>query len=218
MLEERGRAENALQQLRALHADVSDTIKHLEAMEAEVAPINNIANACNGSNSRKVTLETYALGVMFQQVLETANRRLGPMTRGRYRFIHSSTAVGGHGKRGLDIEIYDVNTGKARPPQTLSGGETFIAALALALGLSEVVERSTGSIQLDTIFIDEGFGSLDANDDAGTLEEVLRSLSDRSGQARAVGLISHVQRVQEAIPNGFYVYGGNKGSTIEQRN
>lgn len=100
---------------------------------------------------------------------------------------------------------------------TLSGGETFIAALSLALGLSDVVEMSHGRIRLDTIFIDEGFGSLDIENGSGTLDRVLRVLREIVGRSRAVGLISHVPMVQQAVPNGFSVVKGVDGSRVERR-
>ena len=100
---------------------------------------------------------------------------------------------------------------------TLSGGETFIAALSLALGLSDIVEASHGAIRLDTIFIDEGFGSLDTENDTGTLDRVLQVLQDIVGASRAVGLISHVPLVQQAVPTGFTILKGVGGSRIERR-
>ncbi|MCW1385057.1 hypothetical protein OLX02_19760 [Novosphingobium sp. KCTC 2891] len=107
--------------------------------------------------------------------------------------------------------------GRAREIITLSGGETFIAALSLALGLSDIVEMTNGAISLDTIFIDEGFGSLDTENDAGTLDQVLQVLQNIVGERRAVGLISHVPLVQQAVPNGFTVRKGVNGSQIEVR-
>ena len=125
--------------------------------------------------------------------------------------------MGGRGKRGLEIEVFDINTGKARPTATLSGGETFIAALALALGLADVVESLSGKIRMDTIFIDEGFGSLDTENGAGTLDQVIQVLAALTEGSRAVGLISHVGLVQEAIPQGFYVRSTPSGSRVEER-
>ncbi|MEO9969185.1 MAG: SbcC/MukB-like Walker B domain-containing protein [Hyphomonadaceae bacterium] len=113
--------------------------------------------------------------------------------------------------------MHDVHTGKSRATSTLSGGETFIAALSLALGLSDVVESTSGNIRLDTIFIDEGFGSLDTENDAGTLDQVLQTLQDLIGGHRAVGLISHVPLVQQAIPNGFSIRKTPSGSHVEVR-
>ena len=100
---------------------------------------------------------------------------------------------------------------------TLSGGETFIAALALALGLADIVESVSGKVRLDTIFIDEGFGSLDTENGAGTLDQVLNVLNSLVTQSRSVGLISHVPLVQEAIPNGFYVRKNLAQTIIESR-
>ncbi len=139
------------------------------------------------------------------------------MTRGRYRLTRGLEASGGRGKRGLEIEVFDINTGKARPTATLSGGETFIAALALALGLADVVESLSGKIRMDTIFIDEGFGSLDTENGAGTLDQVIQVLAALTEGSRAVGLISHVGLVQEAIPQGFYVRSTPSGSRVEER-
>lgn len=143
--------------------------------------------------------------------------RLDPMTRGRYRMTRGLEASGRRGKRGLEIEVFDINTGKARPTATLSGGETFIAALALALGLADVVESLSGKIRMDTIFIDEGFGSLDTENGAGTLDQVIQVLAALTEGSRAVGLISHVGLVQEAIPQGFYVRSTPSGSRVEER-
>ena len=123
----------------------------------------------------------------------------------------------GNARRGLGLSINYAYTGRQRPASTLSGGETFIAALALALGLSDVVESTRGNVRLDTIFIDEGFGSLDADSDGGTLEQVLETLQDLVGQNRAVGLVSHVPAVQQAIPNGFWITKTASGSEIEMR-
>jgi len=185
-------------------------------MESETASLRELAALFNGSNSAKMELETYAIGAMFDQVLQAANLRLSPMTSGQYSFERALEGKGG-GKRGLGINVHDGHTGKARATSTLSGGETFIAALSLALGLSDVVESTNGNIRLDTIFIDEGFGSLDTENDAGTLDQVLQTLQDLIGDHRAVGLISHVPLVQQAIPNGFSIRKTPSGSHVEIR-
>ena len=110
-----------------------------------------------------------------------------------------------------------MHTGKSRPTTTLSGGESFLAALALALGLADIVENASGRVRLDTIFIDEGFGSLDTENGSGTLDQVLQVLNSLVSQNRAVGIISHVPLVQETIPNGFYVKKQITGSSVEIR-
>ena len=205
-----------LQHLEKLATELTAEIARLDRLEQETGPLRELADAFSGRNDMKMNLETYAITTMFDHVLEAANLRLGPMTRNRYLFVRG-TEGRGNAQRGLDISIDDANTGRPRPPSTLSGGETFIAALALALGLSDVVESTRGNVRLDTIFIDEGFGSLDAEGDAGTLERVLETLQDLVGQNRAVGLISHVPLVQQAIPNGFWITKTASGSHIEMR-
>lgn len=196
---------------------LAEALAETERLESETGPLRGLADLANGKNDFKMTLETFAIGAMFDQVLEAANMRLGPMTRGRYRLARGLEVSGGRGKRGLEIEVFDINTGKARPTATLSGGETFIAALALALGLADVVESLSGKIRMDTIFIDEGFGSLDTENGAGTLDQVIQVLSALTEGSRAVGLISHVGLVQEAIPQGFYVRSTPSGSRVEER-
>ncbi len=196
---------------------LTEALAETERLESETGPLRGLADLANGKNDFKMTLETFAIGAMFDQVLEAANMRLDPMTRGRYRLTRGLEASGGRGKRGLEIEVFDINTGKARPTATLSGGETFIAALTLALGLADVVESLSGKIRMDTIFIDEGFGSLDTENGAGTLDQVLQVLAALTEGSRAVGLISHVGLVQEAIPQGFYVRSTPSGSRVEER-
>ncbi len=205
-----------LRQLKSLKESIAAELKRLDALEAKTGPLRELAEAFSGRLGPKVDLETFAVATMFDRVLEAANMRLGPMTQGRYRLARENDGRGG-GRRGLGICVEDAHTGRQRATATLSGGETFIAALALALGLSEVVENERGSIRLDTIFIDEGFGSLDSENDAGTLEQVLQTLQNLVGRNRAVGLISHVPLVQQAIPNGFWITKTPSGSHIEER-
>ncbi len=202
--------------LTKLRDDLSETLVKLDKAEAASGPVRGLAALVNGDNPQKLDLETFTIGAMFDQVLDGANVRLGPMTANRYR-LERDLEGGGRGRRGLGIQVFDIFTGKARPTTTLSGGETFIAALALALGLADVVESSSGKVRLDTIFIDEGFGSLDTENGSGTLDQVLQVLSSLVSQNRAVGLISHVPLVQEAIPNGFYIRKGHSGSSVEAR-
>jgi exonuclease SbcC len=210
-------ANAAIESLVKFKASLAEALARTDELEAETGPLRGLADLANGKNDLNMTLETFAIAAMFDQVLEAANMRLDPMTRGRYRLERGVEASSGRGKRGLEIEVFDVNTGKARPTATLSGGETFISALALALGLADVVESLSGKIRMDTIFIDEGFGSLDSENGAGTLDQVLQVLSALTKGNRAVGLISHVGLVQEAIPQGFYVRSTPSGSRVEER-
>ncbi len=210
-------AQQKHQSLVELQTSLADQLESLQALEQSSGSLRGIAEAFDGQNEMRTSLETFAIGAMFDQVLEAANLRLDPMTSGRYRFERDTVSVGGRSKRGLDVRVHDIETGRAREIITLSGGETFIAALSLALGLSDIVEMTNGAIRLDTIFIDEGFGSLDTENDAGTLDQVLQVLQNIVGERRAVGLISHVHLVQQAAPNGFTVHKGTNGSQITVR-
>ncbi|MCC5969265.1 MAG: SMC family ATPase [Pararhodobacter sp.] len=214
--EQRILATSRRDHLTRLQGNLADTLRRLDEAETASGPLRLLAALVNGTNAQKLDLETFAIGTMFDRVLEAANLRLGPMTSGRYRLERDGEGAG-RGRRGLGIQVFDLFTGKSRPTTTLSGGESFIAALALALGLADVVESASGKVRLDTIFIDEGFGSLDTENGSGTLDQVLQVLNALVSQNRAVGLISHVPLVQEAIPNGFYIRKGLSGSHVEAR-
>ncbi|MBQ4381921.1 MAG: hypothetical protein II794_04205, partial [Oscillospiraceae bacterium] len=158
----------------------------------------------------KLSFERYVMGSIFRAVLEMANRRLDIMSGGRYSLVHTVNAARSNSVAGLEIEVLDASTGRRRGAASLSGGETFQVSLALALGLSDVVQTRSGGMGLDTIFIDEGFGALDgtALDNAIT---VLRNLTERS---RLVGIISHVDKLEESIPQKLRVNKGTQGSTV----
>ncbi len=205
-----------LDTLRKLQADLAAEAERVDQLEKATAPLRELAEAFAGRTYQRIDLETFAISTLFDRVLDAANLRLSPMTRGRYSLVRESEGRG-NARRGLGIAVDDTFTGRQRATSTLSGGETFIAALALALGLSDVVESAHGSVRLDAIFIDEGFGSLDSENDGGTLYTVLQTLQDLVGPTRAVGLISHVPLVQQAIPNGFFVTKTPAGSRIEIR-
>lgn len=209
--------EAALKLLDDLRTSLLEQLDNLQRLERETGPLRGLADAFAGDNALKTPLETFAIGAMFDHVLDAANLRLAPMTAGRYRFERDIESVGGRSKRGLDVRVHDIETGRPREISTLSGGETFIAALSLALGLADIVEMSHGQIRLDTIFIDEGFGSLDTDNDGGTLDLVLNVLQEIVGNSRAVGLISHVPMVQQAVPNGFSIVKSAGGNRIERR-
>lgn len=209
-------AKGRIDHLTRLRTGLEAAFRKLDEVEVASRPLRILAALVNGQNAQRLTLETFAIGAMFDRVLDAANMRLSPMTSGRYRFERDLEGAG-RGSRGLGIQVFDVHTGKSRTTSTLSGGETFIAALALALGLADAVESASGKVRLDTIFIDEGFGSLDTESGSGTLDQVLQVLSSLVRQNRAVGLISHVPLVQEAIPNGFYIRKGISGSSVEER-
>ncbi|KAA0959928.1 SMC family ATPase [Microbacterium sp. ANT_H45B] len=191
------------------HARTAD-----DAAEYEV--LRDLADtiAGRGANTRKMTLETFVLAAELEEIVDAANRRLGDMSTGRYQLRHSDALAARGAASGLGIVVFDAFTGQTRPAQSLSGGETFLSSLALALGLAEVVTARAGGIRLDTLFIDEGFGSLDG----GTLEVAMRTLDELRQGGRTVGVISHVEAMQEQIPAQLRVRATSEGpSIIESR-
>ncbi|WP_127782203.1 SMC family ATPase [Rhodococcus sp. X156] len=180
------------------------------ARHAELAALADVVNGL-GQNSRRVSLHSYVLAARLEEVAAVASVRLRRMSGDRYEFVHSD-APGSRGTRGgLGLDIRDDYTGAVRSAKTLSGGESFLASLALALGLAEVVAAEAGGILLDTLFIDEGFGSLDAS----TLEEVMAVLDELRAGGRVVGLVSHVDELRQRIPNRLLVCKGRTGSHLQ---
>ena len=181
-----------------------------EALLAKEAA-DTLAGVCaglgTGPDATRLSLKNWVLAYYLRQVLAHANRRLDTMTNGRYALALSEEHTDGRRPWGLDISVRDAETGQSRPATTLSGGETFMAALALALGLADVVS-SGSNYSIGALFVDEGFGSLDG-DSLDTVIEVLRSLQDGG---RMVGVISHVQELKDALPNGITIASTNHGS------
>jgi exonuclease SbcC len=150
----------------------------------------------SGSNTMRMRLETYVLAAYLEDVLAAANGRLAAMTGRRYTLVLDDGRQHRNVETGLGVTVLDAHTGEARQAASLSGGETFLASLALALGLAEVVSAQAGGVTLDTLFVDEGFGSLDAE----TLDVALAALEDLRAGGRTIGLISHVESMRERIP------------------
>ena len=147
---------------------------------------------------------------LLDDVLLQASLRLRAMSRNRYTLQRSQAVADGRRAAGLDLEVLDDYTGRVRPASTLSGGEGFLASLALALGLSDVVQGYAGGIQLDTLFIDEGFGSLDPE----SLDLAMKTLIDLRQQGRRVGIISHVDELKREIACGIEVRASPGGSSV----
>ncbi|MEU4647510.1 AAA family ATPase [Nocardia fluminea] len=167
--------------------------------------------AGKGENNRRMSLRSYVLAARLEEVAVAGSLRLRRMSGGRYEFVHSDKA-GPRGKRGgLGLDVRDDYTGAIRSAKTLSGGETFMASLALALGLADVVAAETGGLVLDTLFIDEGFGSLDAD----TLDAVMGVLDELRANGRVVGVVSHVDEMRQRIPSRLHVVRGRSGSRLE---
>jgi exonuclease SbcC len=155
-------------------------------------------------------LQSFVLAARLEQVAEVASRRLLDMSGGRYTFLHSD-AQGRHGARGgLGLDVFDEYTGVRRPTKTLSGGESFMASLALALGLADVVTAETGGVRIDTLFVDEGFGTLDVQ----ALDAVMTVLDELRRGGRTVGVISHLEELRTRIPTRLEVVAGRNGSRL----
>lgn len=211
--ESKTRLKSELENKQNIQRQAQALSTEIDGLEEKYKPLGEIANLVNGKNDRKVMLPDFAIAAMFDEVLDAANDRLGPMTGGRYRLFRPEDKVGGRQKRGLDVDVFDSNTEKSRPTKTLSGGEGFQASLALALGLSDVVQRDSGGIKLDAIFIDEGFGTLDED----TLNTALETLYALTNDKSSVGLISHTEQVKARVTEGFDIEVTPSGSHIRAR-
>ena len=163
-----------------------------------------------GANTLRMTLSSFVLAARLEEVAEAASQRLLTMTAGRYSLAHTDARRGG-GRAGLGLLACDAWTGQERDTSTLSGGETFLASLALALGLTDVVTAEAAGVTIEALFVDEGFGSLDED----TLEEVMNVLDGLREGGRMVGIVSHVSELRQRVPAQVHVRKGRAGSTVE---
>lgn len=177
-----------------------------------VARLAALTAGTSAENERRMRLESYVLAARLEQVAAAATARLQRMSSGRYTLVHSDARSGGR-RAGLGLHVVDAWTGNERDTATLSGGETFFASLALALGLADVVTDEAGGVRLDTLFIDEGFGSLDEQ----TLDEVLDVLDSLRERDRSVGIVSHVGDLRRRIPAQLEVVKARDGSAVRLR-
>ncbi len=188
----------------------ADRIAPLQRAHSELEGLSEVV-AGRGANNRKMSLRSYVLAARLEEVAVAGSARLRRMSGGRYEFVHSD-AAGPRGRRGgLGLDIRDDYTGAVRPAKTLSGGETFMASLSLALGLADVVAAESGGLVLDTLFIDEGFGSLDAD----TLDAVMGVLDELRSGGRVVGVVSHVDEMRQRIPSRLHVIRDPGGSRLQ---
>lgn len=197
------RLDNTTAILKELRSRAAD----FEKVEKEYAEIKQLADTANG----KLDFETYAQTAYFERVLRAANLRLKIMSQNQYALLRKEESSDGRKRSGLEIEVLDRHTGKVRSASTLSGGESFMTSLSLALGLSDVVRQNAGGVHLDAMFIDEGFGSLDAN----VLELAVQTLSEMAGERRIIGIISHVSELRERIDKQIHVQKTFAGSKIK---
>ncbi|MBC6314665.1 AAA family ATPase [Listeria grandensis] len=184
-----------------------------ETSEAEkaYADVGYLADMARGKNERRLTFERFVLATFLDTILLRANGRLKKMTNGRFQLIRKKEKSKGNVQSGLELEVYDEYTGLERHVKTLSGGESFKTSLALALALAEVVQEMSGGISLETMFIDEGFGTLDPE----SLEMAVECLLETQESGRLVGIISHVPELKERISTRLEVTATNHGSTTK---
>lgn len=202
-------------ELDRLSTRAGTSVRRLAPLREEfdrVARLAGLAAGTSAENERRMRLESYVLAARLEQVAAAATVRLQRMSSGRYTLVHSDDRAG-RGRSGLGLHVVDAWTGRERDTATLSGGETFFASLALALGLADVVTDEAGGVRLDTLFIDEGFGSLDDQ----TLDEVLDVLDSLRERDRSVGIVSHVADLRRRIHAQLEVVKGRTGSVVRQR-
>lgn len=187
---------------KKLYKKIHDDYLELLDSSKDIREIIEFSDVVNGKTESRKSLETYVQGYYLDLILVAGTKRLLQMTNNRYRFIRREEKSKGGGLQGLEIEIHDIYLNSTRIISSLSGGELFLASLALALGLAEVIQNESGGISLETIFIDEGFGSLDAE----TLDTALTTLIDLQSYGRNIGIISHVSELKERIRPKIEVY------------
>jgi len=200
--------ENRLRTLTHARGELDRIAAESRGLDDEYAVVGRIAQVATGDNPLRLNFQRFVLGVHLDRVLEIASLRLREMTARRYELERSGRAHGRSRAAGLDLDVFDAWTGESRPVSTLSGGESFLAALSLALGLAEAVQELSGGVHLDTILVDEGFGSLDAE----ALDQAVATLTTLRENGRLVGVISHLGELRERIDARLEVTAAETGS------
>lgn len=198
-----------LQNEKALN-DIEKNFEESQKIAKPLAIYEELAEIAGGTTKRTgfTSFERYVLSIYFEEVLYAANERFENMTNNQYKMVRREDRNKGAGAEGLDIDVFDRYTGHSRSVNTLSGGETFKASLALALGLSDVIQNEQGGVHVDTLFIDEGFGTLDAD----SLEMAIETLMELQSTGRLIGIISHVEELKERVPSRIIVEKQQEGS------
>lgn len=201
----------AKQEELAIRIDANTRIKnnieaksaHISAIEEKWTWVKALSNTANGNitGKEKIMLETYIQATFFERIIQRANTRLLVMSSGQYELKRRKVTTDLRGQSGLELDVKDYYNGSVRDVRSLSGGESFKASLSLALGLSDEVQSMAGGIKLDTMFVDEGFGSLDGE----SLQQAMKALSSLSEGNRLVGIISHVAELKEKIDKQIVV-------------
>ena len=207
--------ESGITRRRVVNEDAVSRIlrarDRMASLSAEAGDYIELSEAASGTTGIKQSFEAYVQAIYFAKVLDHANRRLMRMTDGRYRLMVREEAADRRSQFGLDIDVMDNYTGRRRPSETLSGGESFLAALSLALGLSDAVQRMSGGVSIETLFVDEGFGSLDPE----ALKQAISVLLQLSDGDCLIGIISHVEALKTQIDRKLLVRNTPAGSSVE---
>jgi exonuclease SbcC len=207
------RAAAHADRLIGLEAHLTERMAALEPLRDDARRIRELAMLADGTSSanrKSMRLSAYVLAARLEEIAAAASLRLAAMSSGRYTLVHSDEGARRNRQHGLDLRVVDGWTGRERHPATLSGGETFLASLALALGLADVVCAEAGGARLETLFVDEGFGALDE----GALDEVLDVLDRLRDGGRSVGVVSHVPELRQRISAQLHVVKGREGSHV----
>jgi exonuclease SbcC len=207
-----GLAARCLESLSAIKQDYEELAESGRGPRERTQMLTALADAVGGrgDNNYRMSLNSYVLAARLEQVALAASERLVAMSDGRYLLQHTDARAARGAKSGLGLEVVDQWTGHRRDTSTLSGGESFMASLSLALGLADVVQHESGGIQIETLFVDEGFGSLDEQ----SLEQVMDALEGLRDGGRVVGLVSHVGEMKQRIGAQLQVVKGRSGSTL----
>ncbi len=220
---EQQQRENEEKELFGMRKNNQKCLKTMEELQnirekllEEYQAVDHLNRTANGSlaQTARLDFQTYMQRNYFKQMIQAANRRLERMSRGQFILeCKSLEELGKRGEAGLDLDVYSLVTDQVRDVRTLSGGESFMAALAMALGMADLVQNASGKIKLETMFVDEGFGSLDD----GSRREAIQILQDLAGTSRLVGIISHVTELKEEIGSQLVIERGEEGSHAHWR-
>ena len=203
--------DNRINNLKNSVSKIKEKYDECSSVIQEYTSLNELANTAKGFNRMRLSFKMYVLADYFDKILIQANKRLTKITNGRYRLVRSDDLRKGNAQQGLDLDVYDVETGKERPASSLSGGEKFVSALSLALGLSDIIETNHALIQVESIFIDEGFGTLDDV----YIDMAMKALESLKQDNKTVAIISHVEKLKSYIPDSLVVSKAEVGSTIK---
>ncbi|WP_103027162.1 SbcC/MukB-like Walker B domain-containing protein [Salinibacter altiplanensis] len=200
----------AVEEIEKALGAVEEIEEDLGEADKRYSQVGFLSELARGDNESRMSLQRFVLATRLEEVLQVANEHIAHMTQDRYQLLRSEDVGDRRSGSGLDLLVHDAYTGDQRPVSTLSGGEGFMAALSLALGLSDVVQSLSGGRYLETIFIDEGFGSLDP----GALDRAMEALTDLKGSGRLVGIISHVSELKQRVSSRLEVEQTQEGSSI----